>query len=109
MSAAGLYYIYGVNRINRCPNLVAFLESSSACTWRPARRAAPHHTPHFHAYHQANVAVFGIDPIELIAGDLPRKQRRFVEAWAEVHQAELIADWERLQAGELPEPIEPLR
>jgi hypothetical protein len=70
---------------------------------------APHHTPHFHAYYQANVAVFGIDPIELIAGDLPRKQRRFVEAWAEVHQAELIADWERLQAGELPEPIEPLR
>ena len=26
------------------------------------------------------------DPVELIAGSLPRKQRRLVEAWAELHQ-----------------------
>ena len=32
-------------------------------------------------------------------GDLPRVQRRLVEAWAELHQDELKADWERLQAG----------
>jgi hypothetical protein len=32
-----------------------------------------------------------------------------VEAWAEIHQIELLTAWERLQAGRLPEPIEPLR
>jgi hypothetical protein len=32
---------------------------------------APRHTPHFHAYYQDDVAVYGIDPVELIAGSLP--------------------------------------
>ena len=44
----------------------------------------------------------------LIVGGLPRWQRRLVEAWAELHQAELLEDWERLQRGEAPLPIEPL-
>ncbi|HVT28781.1 MAG TPA: DUF4160 domain-containing protein [Lacipirellulaceae bacterium] len=70
--------------------------------------SAPHHTPRFHAYYQDDVGVFGLASIELIAGSLPRRQRRLVEAWAELHQDELLADWERLQAGEPPEPIEPL-
>src|SRR5205814_5259128 len=65
----------------------------------------PHHLPHFHAYYQEDVAVFGLEPIDLIAGSLPLRQRRLVEAWAELHQDELRADWERLQAGEPPEPI----
>lgn len=53
--------------------------------------------------------VLGIDPVEVISGSLPRRQQRLVEAWAELHQLELIEDWERLQAGQVPFPIEPLR
>lgn len=68
-----------------------------------------HHLPHFHAYYQDDVAVYGIDPVELIAGALPRRQRRLVEAWAELHQAELLADWQQLQEGRKPQPIEPLK
>jgi len=70
---------------------------------------APHHKPHFHAYYQDDVGIFGIDPVEEIAGDLPRRQRRLVEAWAELHQTELLEDWEKLQDGHSPSPIEPLR
>ncbi len=69
----------------------------------------PHNTPHFHAYYQNEVAVFGIDPVELIAGYLSRRQQRLVEAWAELHQMELRDDWQRLQQGILPQPIEPLQ
>jgi hypothetical protein len=68
-----------------------------------------HHSPHFHAYYQDTVAVFGIDPIELISGEIATRQRRLVEAWAELHQAELVAAWGLLQAGQPPRPIEPLR
>ena len=68
----------------------------------------PHHLPHFHAYYQDEAAVFSLDPIELIAGTMSRKQRRLVEAWAELHQMELVADWQRLQAGQAPLPIAPL-
>lgn len=53
--------------------------------------------------------MFSLDPVELIAGDLPRAQRRLVEAWAELHQAELKADWERMQAGRPLLPIAPLQ
>ena len=70
---------------------------------------APHHRPYFHAYYQDSAAVFGIDPVEVIGGDLPRAQRRLVEAWAEIHHAELATDWQLLQAGRAPLRIEPLR
>ncbi len=69
---------------------------------------APHHLPHFHAYYQDDVAIFSLEPVDLIAGELPRRQRRLVEAWAELHQEELLADWARLQAGQTPLPINPL-
>lgn len=69
---------------------------------------ARHHLPHFHAYYQDDVAVFSLDPIEIIAGSLPRPQRQLVTSWAELHQAELRADWERLQDGRRPLPIAPL-
>jgi hypothetical protein len=69
----------------------------------------PHHRPHFHAYYQEHVAVLGIEPVELISGSLPRRQQRLVEAWAELHQPELTIDWQRLQEGHAPLPIEPLK
>ena len=68
-----------------------------------------HHTPHFHAYYQEHVAVVGIDSIEILAGSLPKKQLRLVEAWAELHKGELSKDWNYLQSGNLPKPIEPLK
>lgn len=68
-----------------------------------------HKRPHFHAYHGDEVAVYGLAPVELIAGGLRRKEARLVEAWAELHEVELNADWQRLQAGGLPLPIEPLK
>lgn len=68
-----------------------------------------HHTQHFHAYYQNDAAVFSIEPVELIAGGLQRKERRLVEAWAELHEEELKGDWELLQSGRAPRPIEPLQ
>lgn len=67
-----------------------------------------HHLPHFHAYYQDDVAVYGIEPVQLIAGSLPRRQQRLVEAWAELHATELMTDWNLLQSGQSPEPIDPL-
>ena len=69
----------------------------------------PHHKPHFHAYYQDDVAIYSIESLELIAGHLPRRQQRFVEAWAELHQYELRENWVRLQRGEQPIKIEPLK
>ena len=72
-----------------------------------AESEAPHQGPHFHAYYQDSVGIYSIDPLELIAGALPRRQQRLVEAWAELHQAELLSDWKLLQHGKRPRPIKP--
>jgi hypothetical protein len=71
--------------------------------------SVPHHLAHFHAYYQDDVAVYGIEPVELIAGSLPKRQHRFVEAWAELHQTELAMNWQRLQSGRQTLSIDPLR
>jgi hypothetical protein len=68
----------------------------------------PHSRPHLHAYYQEEVAVYAIDSIDLLAGSLPRTQLRLVEAWAELHQQELLTNWHRLQEGLSPVKIEPL-
>ena len=67
-----------------------------------------HHQPHFHAYYGEDVAIYSLDTLELIAGALPRRQQRLVEAWAELHQDELWTDWQRLHSGQRPLPIAPL-
>ena len=41
---------------------------------------------------QNDVAIYAIDSIEIIAGLFQIRQQRLVEAWAEIHQEELLSD-----------------
>jgi hypothetical protein len=68
-----------------------------------------HHAPHFHAYYQEHIAVFSISPVALMAGSIPLRQQRLVEAWAELHQDELLVDWNLLEQGRRPGRIAPLQ
>lgn len=67
-----------------------------------------HGKPHFHVYYGSDEASYGIDPVEMIAGELAIRQQRFVEEWAELHQQELLENWRRLEEFQHPESIEPL-
>lgn len=67
-----------------------------------------HNPPHFHAYYQDYEAVFKLDG-ELHEGEMPRKQRRLILAWVELHRDELEANWEISKAKEEPFKIEPLK
>lgn len=49
-----------------------------------------------------------LDEGEVLAGELPRKQLRLVQAWIELRRDELLADWALASAGERPFRIEPL-
>ena len=68
-----------------------------------------HHVAHFHAYYSENSAVFSISPVALLTGSMPQRQQRLIEAWAELHQDELLTDWELLRNGKRPAPVDPLR
>jgi hypothetical protein len=70
---------------------------------------ATHRIAHFHAEFGERAVVYAIDPVERVAGSLPRTQQRLVEAWAELHQRELLLAWRRLENGLRPDRIEPLR
>ena len=71
--------------------------------------SAQHHAPHFDAYYGEYFAVFSVSPVALVTGFIPRRQQRLVEAWAELHEEELIADWALLEQGRKPSPITPLQ
>lgn len=68
-----------------------------------------HNPPHIHAFYQGYDAIFSIINGELVEGEFPNKQRKFVEAWIEIHKESLLVDWEIAQKGERPLPIEPLK
>jgi len=67
-----------------------------------------HNPPHFHAYYNEYKASFSIETLDVLSGELPRKQTRLVQAWAELHQDELWADWKLAMSGESLYKINPL-
>ena len=50
-----------------------------------------------------------IDTLEVIESTLGRRQLRFVLAWAELHQGELLENWRLTRVGETLQQIEPLQ
>ncbi len=68
-----------------------------------------HGHPHFHVRHAEGAAKIRIDVVEVIDSSLPTRQLRIALAWAELHQLELLENWQRARAGERLNEIEPLR
>jgi hypothetical protein len=67
-----------------------------------------HHRPHFHVYYgnyEASVAIDG----ELLAGKLPVKQLKLVQAWAVIHEDELYAAWNNAVRSIPFDKIDPLQ
>jgi hypothetical protein len=44
----------------------------------------------------------------VLEGDLPRRALRLVREWAELHQGELLENWQRARARQPLERIDPL-
>lgn len=69
--------------------------------------ADDHSSPHFHAKYDEHAISVIIRNGEIV-GRFPSRALRLVLEWRELHEAELIENWNRLQGGLLPEPIQPL-
>jgi hypothetical protein len=54
-------------------------------------------------------AIVDIRTCEIKEGNLPKKQTKLVLAWAELHQEDLMADWNLVMNGEEPFRIPPLQ
>lgn len=72
------------------------------------QRAIVFEPPHFHVTYGGERAVVGIDILRVVAGRLSRRAEGLVLEWAESHQVELAANWERCRNHLAPLPIAPL-
>jgi len=68
-----------------------------------------HAPPHFHATYGEFKATINIRNLCMGEGTLSRRATQLVLDWAELHQAELLEDWDLCQAHQHPKSIEPLR
>lgn len=68
------------------------------------------HAPaHFHVEYAEFKAVIDIKKLELIERSLPCRAQELALDWAELHQAELLEDWELCSAKQQPKKIPPLQ
>lgn len=68
-----------------------------------------HHLPHIHVKYQDDEAVFAIPTGEVLEGRIPPAKCKLVQAWIELRQEELMADWQLALEGQELFKIEPLR
>ena len=68
-----------------------------------------HKLPHIHAKYQGKEVVLGIPEGNILAGSLPKNKMKLIQAWIEIHQDELLANWELAVSGEQVFKITPLR
>ena len=67
-----------------------------------------HNPPHFHVRYGGDQAVVRIADLEIIEGDIPRRAQRLLLEWAELHQAELMENWELCRSLKPPKTVAPL-
>jgi len=67
-----------------------------------------HAPPHFHAQYGEYEAIINIQTLEQMEGKMSRRALSLVLDWAELHQTELLEDWNLCEAKQQPKPIAPL-
>ena len=68
-----------------------------------------HNLPHIHVKYQDEEAVISIIDGQLLEGTLKSNKMKLVQAWIEIHNEELMADWELASSGETIFKIDPLK
>ncbi|NCS76745.1 MAG: DUF4160 domain-containing protein [Microcystis aeruginosa K13-07] len=63
---------------------------------------ADHPPPHFHAIYGDYNALFNLETLEIIEGDLPNRATKMVVEWATIYQPELLKMWNNQEFNKLP-------
>jgi hypothetical protein len=67
-----------------------------------------HAPPHFHAEYGEREAVYTIETLEIMRGELPRRAHSMVVEWATLHRDELRDNWDKARQMQSLDSIEPL-
>jgi len=61
-----------------------------------------HGIPHFHAVYGEYNAVYNIQTLEMMEGDMPTRAQRLIMDWASQYKQDLLHMWENNQFRQLP-------
>jgi hypothetical protein len=61
-----------------------------------------HGIPHFHAVYGEHNAIYAIETLKMLEGDLPIRSQRLIEEWATSYRTELLDMWNRQEFRQLP-------
>lgn len=67
-----------------------------------------HTPPHFHAKHNEDNVVIGIESLDVLEGSIGARELRLIRKWARDHKEELLEAWALSSNFENPDRIEPL-
>ena len=68
-----------------------------------------HKSPHIHVQYSGEEAVISIPDGNLLEGNIRQNKLKLVTAWIEIHQDEIMKDWELAISGQPIFKIDPLR
>jgi shikimate kinase len=68
-----------------------------------------HQLPHIHVQYSGEEAVVSIPDGEVIEGSIRVNKLKLVQAWVEIHQEDLMADWQLAVNGQQVFRIDPLK
>ncbi|MBK9316444.1 MAG: DUF4160 domain-containing protein [Acidobacteria bacterium] len=68
-----------------------------------------HHHPHIHVQYSDDEAVISIPDGRILEGSIKSAKLKLVQAWIEIHQDELVADWKLAVNGQQLFKIDPLK
>lgn len=68
-----------------------------------------HQLPHIHVQYGGEEAVVSIPDGDVIEGSIRANKLKLVQAWIEIHQEDLMADWQLAVNGQPIFKINPLR
>jgi len=67
-----------------------------------------HNPPHFHVVYGDREAVFSIDSLKILEGDLPPRVKGLVIEWASLNQTDLRKNWELVTKHQKFKKMKPL-
>ena len=68
-----------------------------------------HHLPHIHVQYSDDEAVISIPDGKILEGSMKSAKLKLIQAWIEIHQDELMADWKLAVNGQQLFKIDPLK
>ena len=68
-----------------------------------------HHLPHIHMEYSGQKAVVSIPGGDLLTGKFPAGKLKLVQAWIEIHEDELMANWQLATEGSTVFKIDALK